>query len=55
MMFLQGKIIETLNIKLYRPINVQLGKINKHMGLVNTTYYNFCFNEMGFLTHDTAI
>ena len=54
---LQGKILE-INPDLlmpYRPITLSLENINSH-GIGNTVirFHNFCFNEMGFLIHDTA-
>ena len=42
--------------EMYRPVEVQLTGINKfEIGTASVAYYNFCFNEMGFMTHDTAI
>ena len=54
---LQGKILVVKNdkLKLYRPITVELDSINKHgFGNACFRYHYFCFNEMGFLIHDTA-
>ena len=42
--------------EMYRPVEIMLTGINKfEIGTASVAYYNFCFNEMGFMTHDTAI
>ena len=54
---LQGKIVsvDVDKVIITIPIEVKLSNINKHsIGTASIRYYNFCFNAMGFLTHDTA-
>ena len=42
--------------EMYTPIGIMLTNIIKfYIGTAAVGPYNFCFNEMGFLTHDTAI
>lgn len=55
---LKGNVV-TISLdkcKMYRPIEIMLTGINNFdIGTASVAYYNFCFNQMGFLTHDTAI
>ena len=58
MPMVKGKIFDVpLDLcNIYRPVEVMLANINSFdIGTASVHYYNFCFNEMGFLTHDTAI
>ena len=55
---LQGQILSVLpeKVRSFRPVKIRLDNIDiSNIGMASITYYNFCFNDMGFLTHDTAM
>ena len=55
---IQGKLvlIPKSKISIYRPCDIKLKNINKFgVGLSIVSYHNFCFNSVGFMTHDTAV
>ena len=54
---LQGKTLEIdrAKVSIYRTFDFKLKNINKFgIGTTVVSYHNFCFNSVGFMTHDTV-
>ena len=42
------------NSSVYRPVTLTFTSPSEEMGHVNISFYNMCFNFVGFMTHDVA-
>lgn len=48
------KKTETGSSSVYHPVTFSMSSPDENIGIVQISFQNFCFNSIGFLTHDTA-